>query len=363
MIGEVLYLIIATVALIMRRLEHWISERFSGSTVTQIKPGELEARDAEYFKRLRSKSESERHEAERGRLSKHKSHGTDNETVKIRKSQTMKEILDKRKRKSDRESFQSEVWTKGTMKQIESASIDVAKQELPNPAIIEQETSKTAYKKSDKFVKFRNKKVQLTPPLTKTVDTTTDTKVSGKLPPLKEQMWTKGAAENGNVRHNFKPKHKRKLSDILRNLPRKMTPQKSFEGCNLENQTDDKETAVKKQNGVMQKNVDKPKYQKKKNAKGVFSKKNSLKENSSEKGSFAVVKPLNSILKRRSVPNQVSSLNNNHSQTAAETDLLDLSTSSTISAEHGTNKLSTVTGDEIAFQVSPITCIVKAGSN
>ena len=63
MICEVLYLFIALVALMLRRIENWISG--SGSAVTQIKRGELESRDAKYLKKLEKKRESERIQIER----------------------------------------------------------------------------------------------------------------------------------------------------------------------------------------------------------------------------------------------------------------------------------------------------------
>ena len=192
MIGEVIYLFIATLALMLRRVENFISEQFSKA------------------KRTASVHGSDQ--------------GVSDTTVDTRKSQTMAELLNRRKKNSEK----SKVHSKEVVKLMQKSkkNNDTAKQELPNPAKLEQDTSKITHNDtSDMFVKYKNKKVQLRPPPKTSVENTSDTaKVTVNLPPLKEQKRGEKVVKN-----NSNPKQKRRLLDILRNWTRKIKCHKSKE--------------------------------------------------------------------------------------------------------------------------------------
>ena len=252
MICEVLYLFIALVALMLRRIENWISG--SGSAVTQIKRGELESRDAKYLKKLEKKRESERIQIERS-VSKLRKDSVIS-SIKTKETTTMTEILSKTKQTKVKP-FRSEAKRKQILKttQVPAVhSVEVTKQELPNPVKFEQETSEVT-QNSDKFVKYRNRKVQISPPLKESGDATVQAKSTAvKLPPLKEQLRNKDRSPSFD--NNFKPKHKRKLSDILRNLPKRITSHKSINESDAakENQSQDNESAAKEKSGGKNKN-------------------------------------------------------------------------------------------------------------
>ena len=102
----------------------------------------------------------------------------------------MTEILSKTKQTKVKP-FRSEAKRKQILKttQVPAVhSVEVTKQELPNPVKFEQETSEVT-QNSDKFVKYRNRKVQISPPLKESGDATVQAKSTAvKLPPLKEQL-------------------------------------------------------------------------------------------------------------------------------------------------------------------------------